>query len=984
MRSKSVGILAALVPAYLILSACGGGGGGGAPTPTVPPSSPPPPPPPPPPFTQFPVNELGQNGDLYLSASTWRLAQGSLHIAGLSARAFDSRSGGAPSQPCSQGGQIRTTLTDTDSSGGVSANDHVVATLDHCRDNDVEANGTLDITVVSVDSLAPERRVRLSAQLGSVTLLYGGETLPASGTVVCQCARTALLDRLLVTGSDFAIVRFSNTMRLTNSSIDYTAEYEQYTHQYVMSGRVEDGDRRQYFEFDTNAPLYGRIGRPVEAGALSFRVGSNATLRFEEGLERTTNAAGGRADLDGDGDFETPIGRSWFELMTLGLFEPMRDIAIPDNLPGPNEVVVRTIPLISSGTTPLYVDDLAVDTPRDRLYVSVPDRNEVVVLSTTTYHVLDRIPVGSRPTALSLSRDGTTLYAALSQGGAVAALNLSTRTVTRLETAVANGSGYIDNVVESAGRVYSTARPQTRTGAPTEAFLASTDMRNGGLIERVTDSQVFRVHVPLAAGPAADFVYTALPAYSGGNKLLKLDQSQPRTPVVLARDFPSGTDLTHLTLSPDGSKILLDSGEMIRTSDFQQAGSIINGQHSAFTADGRWILDGLSLLYDAETLIIHRPFDIPCAIAAESRVVYVAAHDQFVATQFNNRGGDLCVFQLNNRLHAPGTDDPASELPREPATVALPVTSYAALLNAAVRTAAVDRTRGYVYATGSGTGGLEFGVGRLSDGALLHWQIVPGNIQLGRIVLNDDRSRVYILQSGSGTNQLEVFDPTALSLLAPVAFDPSLLTVPGSPSMGSARDMVWIGNDQVLLSAVGIFSDLTYAARIDVNSGVGQRIAGGVAKFPGGAELIGIPNGTGAIMAGHNKRLLRVNLQQADPDVIADRTHDELIGTASLEVSADGTTVYGSEGVASNATTFQLRGLIPQGIPVAAPDESAVFVLGLTDDSLRVVDPANFQVTAVHSIPGCGPGPVTDAMSGTNPRSVVFVKGGIICQVVVP
>ncbi|MEO8063089.1 MAG: YncE family protein [Pseudomonadota bacterium] len=983
MRSKSVGVHAAVLPAYLILAACGGGGGsGGAPTPTVPPPSPPPSSPPP--FTQFPVNELGQNGDLYLSASTWRLTQGSLHIAGISARAFDSRSGGAPSLPCSQGGQIRTTLTDTDSSGGVTATDHVVATLDHCRDNDVEANGTLDITVVSVDSLAPERRVRLSAQLGSVTLLSGGETLPASGTVVCLCARSALQDRLLVTGNDFAIVRYSNTMRLTNSSIDYAAEYEQYTHQYVMSGRVEDGDRRQYFEFDTDAPLYGRIGRPVEAGALSFHVGSNATLRFEEGLERTTNAAGGRADLDGDGDFETPIGRSWFELMTLGLFEPLRDITIPDNLPGPNEVVVRTISLTSSGTGPLYVADLAVDTPRDRLYVSVPGRNEVAVLSTTTYHVVDRIPVGSRPTALSLSRDGTTLYAALSQGGAVAALNLTTRTVTRLETAAANGSGYIDNVVESSGRVYSTARPQTRTGNPTDAFLARTDMRNGGLIERVTDSQVFRVPVPLAAGPAADFVYAALPEDSGSKKLLKLDQSQSAMPVVLTRDFPSGTELTHLTLSPDGSKILLDSGEMIRTSDFQQAGSIINGEHSVFTADGQWILDGLSLLYDAATLIIHRPFDIPCAIATDSRVVYVAAHAQFVATQYNNRGGDLCVFQLSNRLKPPGTDDPASELPLEPATVALPVTPYASLLNAEVRTAAVDRTRGYVYATGNGTGGLEFGVGRLSDGALLHRQIVPGNIQLGRIVLNDDGSRVYILQSGAGTNRLEVFDPTALSLLAPVPFDASLLTVPGSPNMGSARDMVWIGNDQVLLSAVGTFSDLTYATRIDVTSGVGQRIAGGVAKFPAGAELIGTPDGTGVIMAGSNKQLVRVNLRQADPDVIADRTHDELIGTANLEVSADGTTVYGSEGAASNATTFQLRGLIPRGIPVAAPDESAVFVLGLTDNSLRVLDPATFQVTAVHSIPGCGPGPVTDAMSGTTPRSVVFVKGGIICQVAVP
>lgn len=1000
LHLRNRGLVAIILPLFIALASCGGGGGTDSGSPpggtTPPPTVPPPSSPPPDPLTPITTAQLGIDGEKFFPISALTLMQDSLHIASLSARAFDIRASGSAagtqSLTCSQAGDISTTLTDADSSGGPSANDHIAATLVHCTENDVEINGTIDITVVAVDSLAPERSVRLSAKVSGLTLTFRDITATATGVVECQCMRSAKADRFVVSGASLAISDRAGTKTLRNFSNDYSAEYEQYTQQFVISGRVEAQELRRYFDFDTNAPLYGRMGRPVEAGAVSFH-GGNLTVRLEEGAGRETLIllAGMRADFDGDGFFESEVPHLWNEIVSFALFQPFRPVSIPANLPHPNEVFASTLSLITSASIPIAIADMAVDTPRHRLYLSVPDRNEIVVLSTPSYHVIDRIPVGSRPKGISLSQDGKTLYAALSRGGAVAALDIADRRVTRLETAAANGSGYIDNVVESARRVYATAWPQQRTGNPTDAYLAKVDLTNAGSIERAAGSQAISVGVPLAAGPAGDFLYVALPV-SSGNRLLKLALSQSGTPVVLAKDFPIDTSLAHLTLSPDGSKIVLDSGEILRTSDFEEIGSIISGMGTLFTADGKWIIDVLGgnflitnqfLLYDAETLIIHRPFTTHCAVNQGSRVAYVAAHDQFVVSQFGSYG-DLCVFQLSDRLNAPGTDGDSSRLPAEPPPITLPVTVYSGLLNEEIGTAAVDRARGYVYVTGFGSTGLELGVGRLSDGMLLHRQVVPGNIQLGRIVLNDDGSRVHILQSGNGTSQVEVFDPAALSLLAPVPFDPALLTGPGSPIVGSAFDMAWIGNDQVLLSAVGASSETSYAARLNLISGAAQRVAGGMAKFPPHGELLRIPDGSGVIMASGTKRLTRVTLQQADPDVVADRTHDELTGAARLAVSTDGKTLYEGGGVAVDATTFQIKGQLAEGIPLSATDGSAVFVLGLFDDSVRVVDPSTFQVTAVYSIAGCGPSRVTDAMIGTTPRSIVFVKAGNVCLVSVP
>ena len=60
---------------------------------------------------------------------------------------------------------------------------------------------------------------------------------------------------------------------------------------------------------------------------------------------------------------------------------------------------------------------MELDASRDLLYVSVPSLNEIVMISTLDYTIVDRIVVGSLPYGIDLSYDSSLLFVALNGGG---------------------------------------------------------------------------------------------------------------------------------------------------------------------------------------------------------------------------------------------------------------------------------------------------------------------------------------------------------------------------------------------------------------------------------------------------------------------------------------------------------------------------------------------------------------------------------------
>ena len=70
--------------------------------------------------------------------------------------------------------------------------------------------------------------------------------------------------------------------------------------------------------------------------------------------------------------------------------------------------------------------DMEVDAARQRLYVSVPSRNQIVVISTETYEIIERVTVGPGPRGIDISIDGSLLFVALDGASSVVFLDLET------------------------------------------------------------------------------------------------------------------------------------------------------------------------------------------------------------------------------------------------------------------------------------------------------------------------------------------------------------------------------------------------------------------------------------------------------------------------------------------------------------------------------------------------------------------------------
>jgi hypothetical protein len=216
--------------------------------------------------------------------------------------------------------------------------------------------------------------------------------------------------------------------------------------------------------------------------------------------------------------------------------------------------------------------DMELDVPRSLLYVSVPTFNEVVLISTENFQIVDRVVVGSRPQGIDLSHDGRRLFVALNQAAAVAVLDLETLAVSEIEVIAGTDHSLVYDVIEGQpGRLFATANP----GSGGFARIAQILLNQGNAISRVANNRIIRARPRFALDPNGRFLYVG-EGFSP-QSLYKLDLTQNDAPIVLEDDHGSvsGTDI--MELNGDGSRIYLTSGQVLRTGSFAQAGRVDAG-----------------------------------------------------------------------------------------------------------------------------------------------------------------------------------------------------------------------------------------------------------------------------------------------------------------------------------------------------------------------------------------------------------------------
>jgi len=216
--------------------------------------------------------------------------------------------------------------------------------------------------------------------------------------------------------------------------------------------------------------------------------------------------------------------------------------------------------------------DMELDESRSLLYVSVPSRNEIVFVSTDSFQIVDRVLVGSRPHGIDLSHDGSRLFVALNQAAAVAVVDLESLAVTEIVVIEGTDSSLVYDVIEAEpDRLFVTASPNSSGFAR----IGQVRLDQGNAVSTVANNRIIRARPRFAPDPDELFLYVG-EGFSP-QSLYKLDLLTADAPIVLEDQHGtvSGTDL--MTVNPDGSRIYLSSGQVLRTGSFAQAGRVDAG-----------------------------------------------------------------------------------------------------------------------------------------------------------------------------------------------------------------------------------------------------------------------------------------------------------------------------------------------------------------------------------------------------------------------
>jgi len=209
--------------------------------------------------------------------------------------------------------------------------------------------------------------------------------------------------------------------------------------------------------------------------------------------------------------------------------------------------------------------DMELDPTRDRIYASIPDRNEVAVISTRSWSVVDRVVVGTQPHGVDLSLDGSLLFVALYQASSVIYLNLDDLSFRQVVIGAELGDARTWDVVEAKpNRVFASANPSSSGFA----YITMIKRDAGDAASRVADDRIIRARPIFAASPGNDFLYVG--SGFSPESLYKLDLSTDLAPIVLEDQHGAVNGTDHLVVNSDGSRIYLGSGQVLRTVDFHR------------------------------------------------------------------------------------------------------------------------------------------------------------------------------------------------------------------------------------------------------------------------------------------------------------------------------------------------------------------------------------------------------------------------------
>lgn len=291
--------------------------------------------------------------------------------------------------------------------------------------------------------------------------------------------------------------------------------------------------------------------------------------------------------------------------------------------------------------------DAALDEVRNQIYVSIPDRNEIAVISLSEHRIVDRLLMPGIPNGIDVSIDGTRLFAALNGSNAVAVVDIDQRTVSTIDLGVSTDHPTTYDVVEGEpDRLFVSANP----GSGGLSYVAQVRLDQGNISSRVANNTFIRSRPVLARSPDQQFVYVG--SGFSPNSLYKLSLLDPDAPIVLEDDHGSVGGTDNLALNPSGTRIALGSGQVLRTGSFIEDGRVPSGRSvGSNLTDTLFVAgpNGLIESFDFTTLVQAGSRTTYCDNGTTSRILAYDGDQSFMLLQFDR----VCLNATVSRTMPP-------------------------------------------------------------------------------------------------------------------------------------------------------------------------------------------------------------------------------------------------------------------------------------------------------------------------------------------
>ena len=955
----------------LSVSACGGGGGGAA-TATAP--------------APAPVPVVTGPIPIVLSSSNYKAAAGlsfdltdtaigmaDIAIAPLQDYANrGSVQSGAGS--CSLGGSVSVVVDDRDRSLRVSAGDTLAVTYSGCRTGSATVEGavTASLQTVTVSGGA----LRLLMTVNSSGLRFNS-TSNAAVVITVSCAMTVDFssnsngDRIQITNSTLSVNDSSGTDSASSLSIDFDQHYDTFRFTLSTAGNVGSAALGGTYTFETAVVFAGVINSYPTSGRMLLRGGSGSIARVAEEGAAASNSATLDASVDGNGDGTPEFSNgslAWDDVSSPVLFSPYREGVVAPVSPGggtgggvtpvpPSNATLllgRSVPLGGVGA------DVELDVARSQLYVSVPSRNEVVVISTNSYQVIDRIVVGSSPIGLNLSIDGATLYVANNTGGSVSAITLATRSIRSFPVAAVLQTAMAYDVLEySPGKILVTGNPNSSGFAR----LVSLDIASGNAVT-VAGTSIIRADPILLIDQDRHFVYVG-EGFSP-NSVYKIDVTAADLPIVLEDQHGTVNGTGAMALNQDGSRLLLTGGQVLRTGSLLQD-SLLNvpGQPQFSTDFSQlWMVAGGTQIssFNGQSFQPASTYTTDCPNGTLRAVRSTGARRWALLLD-----STLCVVDTATPATPPG--QPGSTTPADPPLISL--SGVRAELGGIGAATAVDSDGQKLYVSVPSRN--EVVVLSTSTLAVQRRIAVAGRPQ--GITLSSDRSTLYVALNETGS--LAYVDTAAGNVTTTV----SLQTLLDHPT---AWDVIETSPNRIFVSANPSSGGLAYIVEVRRDqANAAKRVASD--RIIRAAPVFAVTPDKSSLFVGEGfspESIYKLDLAQSAAPLVAEDEHGSVSGTSFLAVSPDSQRLFTTTGMVISAATVRQQGLVGAGIPLPMPNGRDVYVAAANGE-IRRYD-ATTYVLLQRIQTNCALPAVTRLVTDATGSVLIMQGSDLVCRVVVP